>query len=88
MIFTALERISLFVSLTLVNFWFLMTYKTLMILWPFSTKLVDACIFKLQNHLWYTCQEMTPLAIASTLISDEERTQLARVRLNLSVEAS
>ena len=95
MIFTALERISVVVSLTLVMFWFHMTcgadaairqlslYKDLMILWPFSTKLVDACIAKLQNHLWYTCQEMTPLAIASTLISDEERTQLARVWLNL-----
>ena len=58
-------------------------YETLMILQPFSRKIVDACIFKLQNHLWYTCQEMTPLAIASTLISDEERTQLAWVWLNL-----
>ena len=95
MIFTVLERISVVVFLTLVNFWFLMTcgadaaiwqhllYKTLMILRPFSTNSVNACIFNFQNHLWYTCQEMTPLAIASTLISDEERTQLARVWLNL-----
>ena len=95
MIFTVLERISVVVFLTLVNFWFLMTcgadaairqhllYKTLMILRPFSTKPVNACIFNFQNHLWYTCQEMTPLAIASTLISDKERTQLARVWLNL-----
>ena len=95
---TALEWISVVVSLTQVKFWFIMTCganaaiqqllldKDLMI--HFSPKFVDACIVRLQNHLWYICEEMTPLAIASTLICDSEYEKLARLRPNLCPSAS
>ena len=42
---------------------------------------VDAVITRLQNHLYFVCEEMTPLALASPLLDDKERVTLAKVKL-------
>ena len=81
------------VSLAIVPFWFenidganaalhqLRLYQKLVNLRPHATVLVDAVVDRLQDHLWYVSEEITPLALASPLMSDEDRAELAEVGL-------
>ena len=76
------------------QYWFLTTnaadapilqlklYRDLVALRCHYPKLVDAAIRRLQNHLYFVCEEMTPLALASPLLDDAERQALAQVQRN------
>ena len=89
----ALARINLILVLAIVKFWFLNTngadaafhqlrlYKDLQSLRPHSPPLVDADEKRLQNHLWFLSEEITPLVLTSSLVTYTERARVAEVHL-------
>ena len=54
-------------------------YKDLLVLQRRYPASVDAVITRLQKHLYFLCEEMTPLALASDLLDDAQRSSLAKV---------
>ena len=89
-----MARINLVVALVLTKFWFsntngadapyhqLIMYKDLLALRPQSPKIVDAALTRLQSHLWYVSEEITPLALTSSFVSNEERVAMAEVTMD------
>ena len=79
------------VTLALVKFWFLNTngadapfhqlqlYKDLENLRPYAPRLVEAAVARLQNHLWYLSEEISVLALTSSLVHPEEKASMAQV---------
>ena len=87
----ACARINVIIALCLAKYWFAMTnaadapvhqirlYQDLLALHPFFTASADACLKRLQCHLWFVSEEMTPLALTSSLLSNEARTDIPQV---------
>ena len=57
----------------------LQLYRDLLSIQPFFPSAVEAVIKRLQCHLYFVCEEMTPLALASPRLKEEERAALAKV---------
>ena len=82
------ERINILMALILVRYWFLMTnaanaavlqlqlYHDLLEFQKNFPTLADTIISRLQNHLWYSSEEITLLAITSCLVGEEERQEV------------
>ena len=57
----------------------LQLYWDLLSIQPFFPSAVEAVIKRLQCHLYFVCEEMTPLALASPRLKEEEHAALAKV---------
>ena len=87
----ACKRINAIESLVITKYWFKMTnaadapilqlqlYRDLLAIQPFFPSAVEAVIKRLQCHLYFVSEEMTPLALASPRLSEEERAALVTV---------
>ena len=87
----AIHRINTIETLAITQYWFRATnaadtpvlqlklYQDLLALRRHFPALVDAVISRLQTHLYFLCEEMTALALASDLLDDAQRSALAKV---------
>ena len=78
-------------SLAIIQYWFRATngadapvlqlklYKDLLALRRHYQASVDAVISRLANHLYFLTEELTPLALASPLLDDNQRLSIAKV---------
>ena len=92
---SACARINAVEALAIVKFWFsntnmadapvllLQLYRDLLTLQPHYPSSVDAVINRLQTHLYFVSEEVTPMALASPLLDNAERTALAEVVIEL-----
>ena len=91
LLFLACRRINAVECLAIVQYWFTATnaadapvlqlklYRDLLALRRHYQGPVDAVLNRLQTHLYFVSEEMTPLALASPLLDDGERSALAKV---------
>ena len=87
----ACAQINLIESHAIIQYWFnatnaadapvlqLKLYKDLLTLGRHYEGPVKAVLERLQNHLYFLCEEMTPLALASPLLDKDQRVSLAKV---------
>ena len=96
---SACTRINFVDALALTKYWFSMTngadapaqqlqlFKDLTALRQYHPSLVDACLERFQAHLWFLTEEMTPLALTSDLVNDQDRAAIAKVLFTIFVVA-
>ena len=91
-----LQRFAIFVCLFYIKHWFkapiavdapktdLDLYHDMFHFKTYDTKVANAVLDKFYGHTWYLNQEFMPLCLFSTIISNEEKEEIAQKIINIT----